>query len=218
MKITGYTDENFQRPIRGNPYKVMINPDLVKWQRSVEYNETQPPDSSSPSQKYKSTPSDVLDFDIVIDCTGIVDENRTSMAKELDTLKKIVFSYNGQIHRPNFVKVQWGNGIMFEGVLMSFNTSYTLFRRDGSALRAKVSLSFKKYISPAKACKAAGKQSPDVIHRVNVLEGVSLPQLCQQVWNDDSYYIQVAQYNRLNKFRNLKGVTRLIFPPLVQQA
>jgi hypothetical protein len=51
---------------------------------------------------------------------------------------------------------------------------------------------------------------------ISVVEGNTLPQLCEQTWNDDSYYIQVAQYNELNKFRNLKGGQKLIFPPIIQ--
>ena len=136
LKITGYTDEEFQTALPGQPYSVMINPDSIKWQRSVEYNEQQAPDTSSPSQKYKNTPTEKLSFDIVIDCTGIVDPSRTSMSTEIDALESIVYTYNGEIHRPNFVKVQWGQDITFGGVLTSLDISYTLFRPDGSPLRA----------------------------------------------------------------------------------
>src|SRR5215207_1968338 len=111
LKITGYTDEEFQTAFEGQPYSVMINPDSIKWQRKIDYNEQQSPDSSSASQKYKNTPSDKLNFDIVIDCTGIVDPKRTDMSTEISALEKIVFTYNGKIHRPNFVKVQWGKNI-----------------------------------------------------------------------------------------------------------
>jgi hypothetical protein len=216
LKITGYTDEEFQSPISGQPYSVMINPDTLKWGRSVEYNEQQVPDSSSASQKYKCTSSDKLNFDIVIDCTGIVDSKRVSMATEITALEKIIYTYNGTIHRPNYVKIQWGSSITFKGVLKSFDISYTLFKPDGSPLRAKISLGFSQYISPTTVKKQDKQASPDVTHLVNVVEGMSLPQLCQRVWNDNSYYVQVAKYNNLNKFRNLTGVSKLIFPPIIQ--
>ncbi|MCG8574690.1 MAG: hypothetical protein MI810_07385 [Flavobacteriales bacterium] len=216
MKITGYTDEEFSSAFSGDPYTVMINPESIKWTRAIEYNEQQSPDSSSASQKYKSTPSDKLSFDIVIDCTGVVDSKRTVMYKEITALENIVFTYNGKIHRPNFVKIQWGKNITFKGVLTSFDTSYTLFKPDGSPLRAKVSLSFSQYLSPSTVKKVDGQESPDVSHLVDVVDGDTLPQLCQKIWNDDSYYIQVAKYNGLNKFRHLMGGTKLIFPPIVQ--
>lgn len=216
LKITGYTDEEFQSAFEGSPYTVMINPENIKWQRAVEYNEQQAPDSSSASQKYKSTPSETINFDIVIDCTGVVDSKRTDMSKEINALETIIFTYNGKIHRPNFVKIQWGKNISFKGVLKSFDTQYTLFKPDGSPLRAKISLGFSQYISPSTVKKIDKQESPDVTHMLDVVQGVTLPQMCQKVWNDDSYYVQVARYNDLNKFRNLKGIQNLIFPPIVQ--
>jgi len=216
MKITGYTDEEFRSQFPGNPYEVMINPDSIKWNRAIDYNETQAPDSSSASQKYKSSPSDKMNFDIVIDCTGIVDPDRTDMKKEISALEKIVFTYNGDIHRPNFVKIQWGDNIGFKGVLTSFDTSYTLFRPDGSPLRAKVSLGFSQYISPSTAEKRIARKSQDLTHRVTVEHGLALPQLCYEVWQNELLYVQVARFNRLNKFRNLNGISRLLFPPVKQ--
>ncbi|GAB2808461.1 CIS tube protein [Ferruginibacter profundus] len=216
MKITGYTDENFQTPVSGAVYTVMINPDSLKWQSTIEYSEEQAPDSSAPSQRYKNTPSEKLNFDMVIDCTGIVDATRTRMKTEIDALEKIIYNYNGDIHRPNFVKIQWGADITFKGVLTSYDISYTLFSPDGNPLRAKISLSFSQYDSPSLVSKIDGRNSPDITHLLTVVEGMTLPQMCLQVWNSDAWYIQAAKYNKLNKFRNLDGVRNLIFPPIIQ--
>lgn len=218
MKITGYTDEEFQNKFSGNPYVLMINPDNIKLQKAIEYNEQQAPATSSTSQKFKSTPSDKLSFETVIDCTGIVDSKRTDMSKEIKSLETIIYTYNGKIHRPNFVKVQWGENITFNGVLNSIDISYTLFKPDGSPLRAKISLAFSQYISPSTETKIIAPKSPDLTHIVTVVEGMSLPQLCLQTWDDDSLYIEVAKFNNLNKFRDLDGNTKLIFPPVIQSS
>ncbi|RZN84058.1 MAG: hypothetical protein EVB11_03175 [Winogradskyella sp.] len=216
LLIYGYTDKDFKKPLSGNPYSCMINPESIKWNRKIDYNEEQPPDSSSPSQTYKSTPSAELSFDIVIDCTGVVNSGRTDMAKEINALEKIVFKYNGEIHRPNFVKIRWGKNITFKSVLKSFDTTYTLFKPDGSPLRAKVSLSFGEYMSPKNVAQEDKDESPDVSHLVNVVEGQTLPNLCDKIWHEQSYYIHVAKYNKLHKFRHLKGDKKLVFPPIIQ--
>lgn len=216
LKITGCTDEEFQDKVDGTPYTVMINPESLRWNRRVQYNDEQPPDSSAPSQIYWYTPSDTLSFDIVIDCTGIVDDKRTNMKTEIDALENIVFDFNGEIHRPNFVRIEWGSMMTFKGVLETFDTSYTFFKPDGTPLRAKISLSFSGYISTETVKKLDQQRSPDITHLVNVVEGMALPQLCQKVWKDDSYYVQVARYNDLNKFRDLAGIDKLVFPPIIQ--
>ena len=193
----------------------MINPESLKWDRSIAYNEKQSPDSSSSSQKYKNTPSEKLSFDIIIDCTGVVDAKRIDLTAEIDLLESVVYKYNGAIHRPNFVKIQWGKNLVFKGVLKTFDTTYTLFKPDGSPLRAKVSLNFTEYISPEDLKKYEKQQSPDVTHLVKIIQGDTLPGLCQKIWNNPDYYVQVAEFNGLNKFRNLKGGNNLVFPPII---
>lgn len=216
LKITGYVDKDFQTAFKGDPYSVMINPDTIKWNRKIDYNNVQATGTSSASQRYKSTPSDDISFDIIIDCTGVVDSKRTDMAKEMERLEKIIYTFNGEIHRPNYLKIQWGKNISFKCVLKSFNTTYTFFKPDGSPLRAKVALSFEEYLSPQTVEKQEKSSSPDLSHIVEVVEGDTLPQLSFRVWDNQNYYIQVAKYNGLNKFRNLKGGSQLIFPPIIQ--
>jgi nucleoid-associated protein YgaU len=57
--------------------------------------------------------------------------------------------------------------------------------------------------------------SADMTHMITVVEGDTLPQLAEKIYGDSSYYEQVAAYNNLNKFRNLKPGSQLIFPPIV---
>lgn len=217
MKITGYTDENFSQKFSSGTYAVMINPETIKWNRKVDYNAKQTQNSSSPSQTYKSSPEADFSFDIVIDCTGVVDKKRTKMADEIKKLERIVYTYNGKIHRPNYIQIQWGKNITFNSVLKSFDTTYTLFKPDGTPLRAKISLSFGEYISPKEVQKLDKKSSPDMTHMVTVEQGDNLPQLCQRIWQDQSYYIEVARFNNLDKFRHLKSGLELIFPPITQK-
>ncbi len=212
MKITGYEDNDFQNEV-GSAYEMMINPDTLKWQKSIDYNSLQAADSSAPDLKYKSTPSATLGFDVVIDATGIVDSKRVDLATEVQNLENTVYAYQGKSHRPNFVKIQWGN-IVFECVCKTFNTNYTLFKPDGTPLRAKITLSFTEYVSPSRRKKLEGKESPDITHSVQVKEGDSLPSLCNKTWGDPFLYVQVAEFNGLNKFRGLKSGELLIFPPI----
>lgn len=217
LTMTAFLDGNFKTPMPGvSPYSVMINPNSIKWDRKITYTEQQPLDSSTSSQKYKNSPSVNLNFDIIIDCTGVVDSKRVNMSKEIDDLETIVYTYNGKIHRPNYVRVQWGDGQLFDSVLKTFNTEYTLFKPNGDPLRAKVSLSFGEYVCPEKRKKQEKKTSPDITHLVEVIEGENLPQLSSKVWNTPYYYVQVAKYNDLNKFRHLSGGQELIFPPIIK--
>ena len=213
MRISGYSDRTFSNKV--GSYDAMINPDKLVLNRTIEYNTQQAPDKSEPSIKYKLTPASSLSFDLVLDCTGIVDNKRMDLADEINQLLALVYDYKADIHRPSFVMLQWGLGEPFKGVLTEFNTTYTLFDPDGNPLRATISMAFSSYLDANTIAKEENSNSPDLTHLVNVNAGDTLPGLSQKVYQSPDYYLQVAQFNGLNKFRHLKANQSLIFPPLV---
>ncbi|WP_422360463.1 hypothetical protein [Reichenbachiella sp.] len=217
LKITGYTNKLFSKKYTDvGSYSVMMNPESIKLTKGSEYSTKAAPNAGENSPKFKNSKKGQLSFDIVIDCTGVVNPQRVDMAEEISKIEKLTHKYNGKIHRPNYVIVRWGKDLTFKGVLSQMDISYTLFKPNGAPLRAKVSLTFDEYIAPKRASKMRKKSSPDLTHLVEVNEGDTLPQLCDKVWEDYSYYIQAAKFNKLNKFRNLSGGTQLVFPPITQ--
>ena len=215
MKIVAYSDEKFSSKVAGGDYEVMLNPEKMQWGKSIQYNEETAIDSSSPSSKYSKTHSEKLSFDLVIDCTGVVDSSRVDLPTEISKLSKVIYDYNGDIHRPNFVIVNWGGGLAFKCVLTSFNLSYTFFKPDGTPLRAKVSLEFSSYIDLTTLARKEKASSPDLTHRITLTDGDSLPQISREIYRSPNYYVQIAQFNGLNKFRRIDAGSILIVPPLV---
>jgi hypothetical protein len=126
----------------------------------------------------------------------------------------VVYEYNGEIHRPNYVIVNWGEGLSFRCVLTVFNTTYTLFRPDGTPLRARVALEFASYIDMKTLAQQESRESPDMSHLVPVVDGMTLPQLSNVQYGSPACYIQLARFNRLDKFRQLEAGSTLAVPPL----
>ena len=67
MQIVAYKDDKFTSKVSGGSYVVMLNPENITINRSVNYNEEQAPDSGKLSSKYRSTPGQTLSFDLIID-------------------------------------------------------------------------------------------------------------------------------------------------------
>ncbi len=215
LTIVAYSDNQFSTKVANGTYTLMLNPEKIQWSRSNTYNNETNVGSNAVSLKFSKAEVQKLSFETVIDCTGVVDSSRVDMTTEINTLTQVIYTYNGTIHQPNFLIISWGTGITFNCVLSSFNLSYTLFNADGTPLRARVSLEFSSYVSPTLAAKAAGNESPDMTHLVNVVAGMNLPQISQQIYNSSLYTVQIAQFNGLNKFRDLKPGQVVTVPPLV---
>jgi nucleoid-associated protein YgaU len=126
---------------------------------------------------------------------------------------ELAFDYDGQIHSPNFIQLAWGT-LIFNCRLSTLNISYTLFKPDGTPLRAKADVTFIEYRNQQQIAKQENKQSADLSHLVTVKGGDTLPLLCYRIYGSSVYYAEVARINGLSGFRKLVAGEKILFPPL----
>jgi hypothetical protein len=195
-------------------FEVMINPASYKHEYSIQYNKKEALGQAGSELKFSSTDPEKVDFDIVIDGTGVAGDLGTPSVKtQIDKLTGIVYAYDGSQHEPPPARVLWGSLIFF-GRLNTLSVDYTLFKPSGEPLRAKVSLAFSGFTSKSEESLKANRSSPDLTHIVEVVEGDTLPLLCYRIYKNSAYYTDVAKINNLINFRGLKAGMRLRFPPL----
>ena len=89
---------------------------------------------------------------------------------------------------------------------------YTLFDSDGFPIRAVVTATFIQHVDLGQ--KLAKLNSPDMSHLIEVKEGDNLPLMCEDIYGDSSFYLQVAAANDIVDFRNLVPGHQILFPRL----
>ncbi len=220
LTITAYTDPGFTSKVQAvsNPFSVWINPASYSYSRQVLYNDRQAQGSPGPSPEFNRIGDEDVSFDLIFDATGVIppppgQSYDKGVADVLSQFTSLVATVNGTIHSPNYLVLGWAQ-LQFQCVLTSLKIDYTLFRPDGTPLRAKVSVSFKSFQSESALAKTAAKTSPDLTHLVTVMAGDTLPNLCHRIYGDSRFYMRVAAHNRLPSFRSLKVGSVLHFPPL----
>ena len=199
-------------------FEVMLNPSQYSHKHAICYNQKKTLGQLASESKFSAIEAETVSFDLVIDGTGVVDlpvsANASSDVKtQIDELKSVVYTYVGDIHQPNHVRILWGSLIFF-GRLKSMSVEYTMFKPSGEPLRAKVNLSFDGFMSKEEEALRANRSSPDLSHIIEVKAGDTLPLLCYRVYKDCSYYLQVARVNNITNFREIKTGDKLHFPPL----
>lgn len=215
LTIYAYSDSSFRSQV-GQELKLMLNPNKFKHQHSIEYTSTQLQPFGLPdvSKMYRSTNAEKLSFTLLFEGTGAVKGQSTSDVKQqVNDFYNLCYAVNGNIHRPNFIKLVWGN-IEFRGQLVSCDINYLLFKPNGVPLRAEVEVLFEQYKDPVQLKNELNLSSPDMTHKREIKEGDTLPLLCREIYGDDSYYVQVAQVNKLPGFRRLVPGSKIFFPPL----
>ena len=154
-----------------------------------------------------------LEFEFYLDSSGIVsgcDDVRTSV----NDLKKLALEINGDIHTKNYIKVRWDTDLVFPCTMEALEVEYLLFKPNGDPVRAKLKAKFKEFIDPETKAKQDNKNSPDLTHLREVVEGDTLPMMCYKIYGDCKYYLQVAEYNEIVNLSYLKPGQIIEFPPL----
>ncbi|MFT4925252.1 MAG: nucleoid-associated protein YgaU [Phenylobacterium sp.] len=204
-------------------FSVQLNPGSIKRSHGINYSDKSkfPVGSISSEYRYAKNDPELLDFELMFDGTGAVIETslnpfkmkEKSVQAQIDELKELVYRYDGNEHETPIVEILWGT-LHFNCRLAKMNVEYVLFDAKGAPLRAKVQLTFLRYMTIEDADAIMRKSSPDLTHIIEVKAGDTLPLLCQQIYRDSAYHTVVARHNNLTSLRHLEPGTRLYFPPL----
>lgn len=216
-------------------YTVQVNPSSYTLNHLVNYSYQRGQGASAGEAVYTDSAPTNLQFEFLFDGTGVVPKPSLlgdiplvgAIASALspdepfivmDEIKKFntFINYDGEIHRPRYLLLIWGS-LVFPCVLTSLTYRFTLFKQDGTPLRAIASCTFCESIPEAERVRRENASSPDLTHLRDVREGDTLPFLAQEIYGNAHLYLEVARANKLVNFRRLRPATRLSFPPLDKQ-
>jgi Contractile injection system tube protein len=220
LRIVAYNDERFEEPADAGEYVAQINPEKVGFKYQIELEEQQAQGTSGAQPRFGRTKPEELTFQFLFDATGAVPLpggvsaiDPDGVHARVEAFKRVVLQYNGEEHKPNNLKLIWGK-LLFKCVLSELNLEYTLFRADGTPLRASATAKFVGYVEDELRLAEERNQSPDVTHQRVIRSGDTLQQLVVAIYRDPALYLEVARANRLVNFRRLTAGQTLLFPPV----
>lgn len=217
LKITGFKDDKFTEKVNDGEFTSLLNPEKYTLKYKVEYTEAQGQGTSATQPKYLRSVPEKLDLQFLFDRTGVIkgkdNKQGDGVIEDIEKFKKIVFDYNGDEHKPNYLMIAWGT-LLLKGVLTEMSIEYKLFSSEGVPLRAIVDANFKGIMEDSLRLARENNNSPDLTHVRMVKEGDTLPLMTFKIYGDSKYYLQVAAANKLVNFRRLQPGQEIIFPPL----
>lgn len=193
-------------------FESYVNPSEITLSYEIEYDAAQGSGTTSSRMNFKKQKPGDMSLTFFIDGTG-ANGSRIDVQQKIEEFQTVT-GYNGNIHRPNYLKVVWGTLQVKRCVLKSASIAYKLFRPDGIPLRAVITAGFSDNSDDQTRVAMAQDQSPDLTHMRLIKAGDRLPVLCEQIYGDPAYYIDVARANRIDHFRALQPGTKIFFPPL----
>lgn len=216
MKIVAYKDPEFSEKVDDGTFTTLLNPETYAFKYKIETDDEQAPGTSATEVKFNKIKPEELEFEFLFDSTGAIPDSSSSeedVVEDVDHLKKVALQYDGETHKPNYLRISWGT-LLFKGCLTEMTVNFKLFKSDGTPIRATAKGKFKGFVEDNLRVAKENAQSPDLTHVYQVKEGDTLPLICHRIYGDSKYYLAVAQFNQLKNLRDIKAGDQLNLPPI----
>lgn len=221
LKIYAFTDKARQQNTTPEYFEAMFNPTSIKQKYSARYAKSKGQNGTDQQSTYILSEPSALKLSLLLDGTGVSESSASgespSVSSRVNTFLKLAYQYNGDIHRPNWLRVQWGDLWDSKGFncrLEDVEITYNRFDHAGKPLRATLDITLKSDASLEEQAREKKATSPDLTHRRTVVAGDTLPLLSQQIYGSPQHVAFIARSNQLDSLRVIEPGTELIFPPL----
>jgi nucleoid-associated protein YgaU len=172
---------------------------------------------NAPALEFGGGQSRKLNLELFFDTTEETDESQRDVRKKTNQVAKLTRIVRDlKPHpRPPICVVSWGNALTgsdfpFTGVVTQLTQRFTLFRADGTPVRATLTLEFTEYLDPK---KDQLETDPEFTTRL-FKRGDSLSAIAAEAYSDPTLWRVVAEANQLDDPRKIAIGVRLNIPKL----
>ncbi|MDR1548449.1 MAG: hypothetical protein LBT06_07680 [Hungatella sp.] len=217
--VSGMLNNKAKFKIEGDsfPLYVQFNPESYSVSERVEYNQITGQGSAKDVTQYVSSVKSVSSLSFHFDTDSVLASNvsKSKIATDVSALTakfSNLLRVDGDLHRPPLVTFVWGS-ISITGVVVSVDTSFTMFDRKGVPVRAKVDC---KLLSSGEesAIRRSPLQSPDRTKSRVMSEDSNLWELANREYGDINRWRVIARANRILDPMDIETGTVLKVPAL----
>lgn len=192
----------------GDDIQVLFNPKEYVIEKKTPWSEVAVFGMDSPPVQFTMGERKRLSMELFFDTS----EEKTDVREHTGKIETLMM-VNAQEHRPPLLRFSWGN-LSFDCVLEDLVQRFTLFKNDGTPLRAILKVLFKEYSTAATQLSNTRRESADHTKRLVVREGESLSSLSAREYNDPGKWRVIADANRIDDPESVKSGTIVELPPL----
>ena len=214
LLVRAYSAPDYAEASLLDTFESYVNPNEITLAYEMEYDSAQGSGTTGSRMDFKKVKPGDLSLAFFLDGTG-ANGVKIDVQEQVEKFQTVT-GYNGDIHRPNYLKVAWGTLQVKRCVLKSASIAYKLFKADGTPLRATIAATFVDAVEDQTRVALAQDASPDLTHVRVLRAGESLAALCDQIYGRPELYPKVARANGLDGLRHLPAGTRVRFPPLAK--
>ena len=196
---------------------VHFNPTEYAVEHGASFQETPVPGLSNPILQFVNGAAEILTMDLLFDTW--TDGGGADVSEDTAEFIKLL-TIDGDTHAPPRVEFKWGV-FRFRAVVEKISQRFTMFKGDGTPVRASLSVSFKQYRTISEQLETPRRNSADKTkHRIlGKVEGFrptpeTLWALAADEYGEARFWRQIARANRIEDPRTLVPGDVVQVPPL----
>jgi hypothetical protein len=174
-----------------------FNPKQFELKRTVIWNTSRTLGHDAPELSFGGGEAAELSIEFLFDTTDTGQDVRNTYKllldlSKVDTTKK---DPKTQMSEPPLCRFEWGKFLSFTAVITKVAQTFTMFKPDGTPVRAKVDVTFKQVDQPTGAQNPTTRSEPRKIWVVH--EGQTLDWIAYQEYGDPACWRHIAETNDL---------------------
>jgi len=208
------------------PLACWFNPQQYAISKANEWRATPVVGASLPSLQFGGGMGRELTLELLFDASDSSSADVRQVTDTLFLMMEVTQPATGDTNsaRPPTVTFSWGQTVTFTAVCRNLAVSYTLFRPDGTPIRAFVSLTLMQVekADSRSGSGAAAAQNPTTrasgrlsVHVVQ--EGDSLTSIAYNAYKDPTRWREIAEANSIDDPFRLRRGQALTVPEAVQE-
>ena len=198
---------------------VHFNPEEYTLNRDINYAQSNIPGLSGPILQFVSGNLETLEMELLVDTFEEHKAGNISLNQAGEDVRNLtgkitdLMEIYSETHAPPVLIFSWGS-LVFTCVLARASQRFIMFRPDGVPLRARLNVTFNKYIDPEREAKAVNRQTADFTKVHTVLEGDTVSRIATRYYENPLQWRPIAIANGLDNPRLLVVGQQLAVPSL----
>src|SRR5262245_16915944 len=191
-------------------FEVLFNPTEYNLEIANSFQEAAPPGLSNPIIQFVNGQTQVLTMDLLFDT--YTDGGGADVSQRTREFAQML-AIDAAFHAPPRVEFKWGQ-FSFKAVVEKLSQRFTMFRSDGTPVRATLNVTFKQFRSLSEQLEQPRRNSADKTKRRVFTADDRLCLLAAREYHEPKYWRLIAERNGIENPFALEAGDVLLVPPL----
>lgn len=186
---------NVDKP--GHAVTCHFNPDTFSMDRTITWKSDTNIGNDSSNLTFGGGQANDLTMTLLFDTTDTGDDVRNTYKTliELSNVNPDKKNTKTNKSEPSLCRFEWGKFLTFKAAITKLSQKFTMFKSDGTPVRAEVTVTFKQVEEPIGGQNPTSRPEPRKIWVVS--EGQTLAWIAYQEYGDSGYWRHIAETNDL---------------------